>query len=213
MNYSERQEHWEWCRQFIDREAIYRANEKHPKIPSKKPGGFYQWQIYLRRATFNAEFAHRLGLLFWEHFQSKYETQPFQICACIPSGPPIGMAIQNYAFDLGIPVNLFFARREAKRFGTDSWFEGRGLGGVPVVIVDDVAASTEYMKLASARIQLKLGLSLHQNYFTIINKVGEAVDKNSQHTENYLDNDLVSLFTMNNFNLSPKEYQWTGVVR
>jgi hypothetical protein len=55
LTYAQRQAHWEWCRDYIDREAIYRAADTHPPIPSKKPGGTYVWQFYLRRATFNAE--------------------------------------------------------------------------------------------------------------------------------------------------------------
>jgi hypothetical protein len=69
LTYSQRQHHWEWCREFIDREVIYRAGERegggtYPQIPGKATGSSYVWQFYLRRATFHPEFAHRLGLLF-----------------------------------------------------------------------------------------------------------------------------------------------------
>jgi hypothetical protein len=47
------QEHWNWCREYIDRQAMYRVDENHPPIPSKKPGGTYARQFYLRRATFS----------------------------------------------------------------------------------------------------------------------------------------------------------------
>jgi hypothetical protein len=59
----------------------------------------------LRRATYNAEFAHRLGLLFWDHFLPVYQQQPVQVCACEPSGPPIGAAIQTAAQDCPRPVH------------------------------------------------------------------------------------------------------------
>jgi hypothetical protein len=52
LTYAERQKQWNWCREFIDREAIYRADEIHPLIPGKF-GGHYGWQFYLRRATLN----------------------------------------------------------------------------------------------------------------------------------------------------------------
>lgn len=220
LSYKERQQHWEWCREYLDREGFYRVDAKHPPIPGKA-GGQYHWQGYLRRATYNPEFAHRLGLLFWDHFKPVFECQPFQLCACAPSGPPIGMIVSTSARRLGIPINVFVARRTPKEFGVDNWFDGIIKPELSVMLVDDVAASTNHMRLASARIKLKLKLSLHRNYFTITNKVGGRFNKNAQHTENYLDNELISLFTMNNFCLHAQEFKerygceqkWTGLIR
>jgi orotate phosphoribosyltransferase len=221
LSYEERQQHWNWCREYIDRECIYRVDTDHPPIPSKAPGGTYVWQFYLRRATFNPEFARRLGLLFWDHFLPIYQQHPFQICACEPSGPPIGSAIQAHASRLGIPLNLFVVRRSHKTFGTDNWFDGRALAQVPVLIVDDIAASSPFMLNASVRIQVKLKLPLHRNYFTIVNKVGRGFSKQAQHTENYLDGQLIALFTMNNFCRDVEQFKdrygrgpkWSGIVK
>lgn len=219
VTYAERQAHWEWCREYIDRECIYRADEKHPPIPSIVPGERYVWQMYLRRATFHPDFAYKLGVLFWDHFLPVYEQQRFQIAACIPSGPPIGMAISSLAHILHLPpLTVFVVRREAKSYGTDNWFEGWVDPDLPVMLVDDAAASTNHMVLASARIQLRLKLPLHRNYFAVVNKVGAGFGKEYQHTENYLDNELVTLFTMNNFAKTAAEYreaygcnpEWTG---
>ena len=220
LTYAQRKECWEWCRKFIDDEAIYRIDDKHPPIPGKA-GGTYVWQFYLRRATMNPEFAYRLGVLFWDHFLPIFDTQAFQICAVQPSGCPIGMAIVAAAGRLKIPLNMFLARREPKTIGPLQWFDGRVLSKVPVLMVDDAAGSTEYMRVASTKVQFFLGLPLHRNYFTLMNKVGMYVPKTAQHTENYLDNELVSFFMLNNFSLSVEAYkenhgkvpQWTGIVR
>lgn len=221
LSYKERQEIWEWCREFFDREAIYRTDPTHPVIEARKKGDTYVWQVYSRRATLNQKFAQYLGLLFWDHFASIYEKQPFQVCACDPSGVPIGVAISNVAHRLGIPLNVFIARRYFKAMGTDNWFDGVALPGIPVLLVDDAAASAEFLKLASARVQVKLKLPLHRNYFAFVNKVGSKFNKSAQHTENYLDNELVSFFTMNNFCLNAREFEdkygvkngWTGLVK
>lgn len=220
LSYAERQKHWEWCREFIDKEVIYRADENHPVIPGKAPGSTYVWQFYMRRATYNPTFAHKLGLLFWDHFLPTYHKQPFQVCACEPSGPPIGAAIQEIATRLRLPLNVFYARREPKSFGFDNWFDGV-VTDLPVLLVDDVAASAPHMLLASARIQTKLRIPLHRNYFAIINKVGRGVNKHNQHTGSYLDGELVTLFTINNFCQTPRRFinkygrppSWSGVVR
>jgi hypothetical protein len=125
LGYATRQAHWEWCREYIDRQCIWRTDSDNPPIPSKAPGGTYVWQFYLRRATFNSEFARRIGLLFWDRFLPIFNQRPFQIGACQPSGPPIAVAIQTAATQLGITVNAFLIRREPKSFGTDNWFDGR----------------------------------------------------------------------------------------
>src|SRR5260221_20905 len=51
------------------------------------------------------------------------------------------------------------------------------------LLVDDLAASTNHLLLASARVQQKLGLPLYRSYFVIVNKVGRCFDKAAQHTE------------------------------
>jgi len=201
--------------------VIYRVDETHPPIPSKKPGGTYHWQLYSRRATLNPFFAFRLGLLFWDHFLPIYRKQPFQVCACDPSGPPIACAISARATQLRIPLNVFVARREPKSFGTDNWFDGHAMRSLPVLMVDDAAGSAPFLQAGSIRVQQKLGLPLHRNYFVLVNKVGRGFSKEAQHTENYLDNELVALFTMNNFCRSAAEFEeryghkpnWTGLVR
>ena len=220
LTYAERQKYWEWCRQHIDREGIYRVDETHPPIPGAAPGSTYVWQVYSRRNTLNPAFARALGFLFWDHFLPVYRQQPFQVCACHPSGPPIGMAISAIGRQLGIRVNLFLARREPKSFGIDNWFDGH-VNKLPVLLVDDAASSAPFLRLAASRIRSKLGLPLHKNYFTTVNKIGRNFAKDSQHTEGLLDNELVSLYTMNNFCKTVAEFKdryghapaWTGLVK
>src|SRR5947208_954085 len=105
LSYQERMDHWQWCRSYIDHECIWRANEQCPSIPGKAPGSTYIWQFYLRRATFNAQFSRRLGLLFWDRFLPVFQQAPFQVGACCPSGPPIATAIQAAGAKLGLNVN------------------------------------------------------------------------------------------------------------
>lgn len=218
MTYEERAEMLEWCRVFIDKECMYRIDENHPPIPSKAGGITHGWQLYMRRATMDAEFSARIGLLFWDRFQVEFERQPFQICSCLPSGPPIGMAIQAAATKLGITINHMMVRREPKT-GLDNWLDGVALK-MPIMLMDDVAASTNHIRLASARVQMKLHLPLHTHYFAIINKVGARMNKNSSHTENYINGELVTLFTMDSFCGTSAQFKvrygcapkWTGYV-
>jgi hypothetical protein len=220
LSYSKREELWRWCREFIDSEAIYRVDATHPMLPGKNPKGRYTFQFYLRRASYNANFAQAVGLLFWDHFLPLYEKQAFQICAPEPSGPPIAAAIQGVASMLNLRLNVFTARREPKAYGLDNWFNGRTLD-LPVLMVEDIAASAPYLLRAATRVQQKLGLPLHRNYFTLVNKVGRGFRKENQHTENYLDGELVALFTFNNFSKDAEDYiwkhgrrqQWTGLIR
>ena len=220
LTYDRRQALWELCRDFIDREAIYRVDETHPMLPGKNPKGKYTFQFYLRRATFDPKFARALGLLFWDHFAAEHKAHPFQICTPEPSGPPIGAAIQAVANMLGIKVNVFSARRESKAYGLDNWFNGKVLPGVPVLMVEDIAASAPFLLRAAIRVQQKLGLPLHASYFAVVNKVGRGFRKENQHTENYLDGQLIALFTFNNFSPDAVDFalkyghkqNWAGMV-
>jgi hypothetical protein len=210
LSYAQRQKYWEECRELIDREALYRAGPRegggeHPRLDGKA-GGKTIWQFYLRRAMYNPDFAHRIGLLFWDHFAPVFLQQPFQVCACHPSGVPIGMAIQDAATQLKIPLNLFLVRRQAKHFGIDNWFDGQ-VNKLPVLMVDDLAASAPFLRVGSARVQAKLNLPLHRNYFVIIHKVGRSFLKKNQHTENMLDNELVALYTVNNIAKTAEEFK------
>lgn len=221
LTYSERAAHWEWCREYIDREAIYRVDADHPPLVPMDGKSKYTLGYYLRRATLNAEFAHRLGLLFWDQFADKYKQQPFQIAAPEPGGPSIACAIQATATRLGVPLNVFGVRREAKAFGIDNWMDGRVVPGLPVVVVDDIAASAPFALRASIRIRQKLGLELHSHWFTVVNKVGPGIRQVNSHTRNYLDGQLVSLFHHGNFCRDAADYAirhgkrqcWTGIVK
>ena len=103
---------------------------------------------------------------------------------------------------------MFQARREPKSFGLDNWFNGKVLPEVPVLMVEDIAASAPFLLRASVRVQQKLKLPLHRNYFTIVNKVGPGFRKENQHTENYLDGQLIALFTFNNFAKNAEDFAW-----
>jgi hypothetical protein len=182
-----------------------------------KAGGTYSWQFYLRRATFDPEFSHKLGLLFWDEFAHEWHREPFQLCGCYPSGAPIIASILNTA---PVPIRAFLVRRTPK-YGMDTWFDGFP-GPEPVLMVDDVAASTEFLRHGAARVQAKLGLKLAYKYFTILNKVGTFEQKN-QHTSNYIAPLLVAFFTVNDFTLGGCKFRqlhggdaavtWKGLIR
>jgi len=220
LSYDDRSKLRENLRRAIEIDAIYRADRSHPRIPGKAPGTTYVWQFYLRRITLQPIFARAIGLLFWDRFLEEFQRQSFQVCACSPSGVPIGCGIAKVARELKLPLTMFFARREPK-FGLDRWFDGPAPQMSPVLLVDDVAASAPFLAAAATRIQQKLEIPLHANYFTVINKVGRNVPMAAQHTDSYLDGELVSLFTLNNFALMSAQFAavhgrdpaWSGLVR
>ena len=123
LTHAQRQAHWNWCREFIDREVIYRADDTHPEIPGKA-GGTYVWQFYLRRATFNPNSpTHRLAVL--GSVRSRLPQQPFQVCASEPSAPPIAAAIRPRHRPEDPAQRVPCPPREPKSFGFDNWFDGK----------------------------------------------------------------------------------------
>ena len=221
LTYDQRQQFWEWCREFIDREAIYRVDDTHPMLPGKNPKGKLYFPVLSAPRHLQPTFCPcaRPAVLGPLRRAASTSTRSRFARPSRParrSAPPSRQRRQV----LGIPVNVFQARREPKGFGLDNWFNGRVLPGLPVLMVEDIAASAPFLLRAAIRVQQKLKLPLHRNYFTIVNKVGLGFKKENQHTENYLDGELVALFTFNNFCKHAEEFawkhghkqNWTGIV-
>lgn len=183
----------EWCRKHIDDNSIWRSTIGET-IPAKD-GGRYFWQFYLRKSLFDPEFAFKIGELFYEQL-SGFD---FQIGSCETAGVPVGVAIQNAFFRRGENINHFSIRKEQKSYGLMNWTEGKLKKGVPVLLVDDLAGSQATLKVAESLIQhLKLPLLGH--YATLVDKTINC------HKESYLDRKLISLYNLNEFCLTRREY-------
>ena len=192
----------EWCRQFINENALYRVAPWEKPITAKLPGGHYHWQFYTRRATHNAIFSHLVGAMFWLLFADEYKNTPFQIGGCESAGESIACAITSASVDIGINVNMFTIKKERKAYGLYNWTEGIIDPDLPVLLVDDVAASQNTL-LQNKYLLERSGYKIYDKYFCILDKRGE---KCPGHPENLLDLTLVALFTTDNFDLSWNDY-------
>lgn len=159
-------EHLEWCRTFIDKECILRC-PTDKKLLIGPDGSLNSWQFYLPIGTLNQEFSYRIGLLFWDYFAEKYKKQPFQICGCESGGVPLITTFLSVAWALGIEVNGFMVKKEAKKYGLKNWYEGTVLEDLPVLMIDDVTASKKTLTDQATRLHND-GLKLYNEAFCIV---------------------------------------------
>jgi hypothetical protein len=151
LGYERRQELWEWCRDYIDREAIYRVDETHPMLPGKNPKGRYTFQFYLRRATFNPEFAHKGQTAVLGRIRGNIPKSSVQICTPEPSG--------RRSAPLSRPTPCSASRSTCSRLSArpslrpGQLVQRQVLPGVPVLMVEDIAASALFKLRAAVQVQ------------------------------------------------------------
>jgi orotate phosphoribosyltransferase len=191
---------WNYCRDFIEHSGIYRC-KPGDNLPAKNPTKRYTWQFYLRRCLFDAKFANAIGTLLWERIADK---EPFQLGACEAAGVPVATAIQVLAFQNGREIPIISIKKERKAYGLLNWTEGPLNTSLPVLLVDDLAASQQTLKKA-AQLILDNKLKLHKNYICIVDKRGPNCEG---HSDAYIPNlELISLFNTGDFSLGWYEYR------
>lgn len=191
----------EKCRQLINDYGIWRKNPHFNGIMAKSGDYRYTWQFYLRRVLYNSFFSNSIGEMFWFDFGEKFRQQPFQIGACEAAGVPMGCAIQNVAYNLGIDVNLFTIKQEAKKYGLRNFTEGPIIKDLPVVLVDDLAGSQNTL-LKSHKLLVQHRIPIHEFYCCIVDKAGDKVRPHLV----YLPNKLKAIYTADDFDLSWEDY-------
>ncbi len=166
LNEEDRSEHLEWCRAFLEHHCIFRSPPGSGGLLISGNGVLNTWQFYVQVATLNQEFAHRIGLLFWDLFGEKFKCEPFQICGCESGGVPLITALQYGARELGEEVNVFAVKKEQKEYGLKNWCEGIILENVPVMLVDDVVGQAGTLTTQANRLS-QFGLTLCPEVFAI----------------------------------------------
>ncbi len=160
------QEHWTWCREFIDDHCIFRSPPGTGLLISKY-GHIKTWQVYMQTAVLDQEFAQRVSWLFWHIFAPLFKKQPFQLCGCESGASPLVCSLQRTALAAGVAVNVFSIKKEAKTYGIKNWCEGGILKDVPVLMVDDVVAMQQTIRTQAKRIAELTKLPLYHKAFSI----------------------------------------------
>lgn len=196
----------QYCQELIEHRGIYRCPPGE-KLPGKHPGMTYTWQFYLRRCLYDAKFAYCVGRLFWEKFQGEVGT--FQLGACEDAGVPVATAIQSVAFCvLGKQVPIISFKKQPKAYGLLNLTEGPVDLSLPVLLVDDIAASRLTLDLNRGKAENR-GFVIYPKYFTVVDKMStvptaeERVYRKSQLQQQ----ELVALFNLDDFHL-----RWTDYV-
>lgn len=178
---------WEYLQQQIEHNGIYRC-PPDTHIPAKAPNSVYTWQFYLRRVMYDPKFI----LVAAEQILDKVNLLNKQIGACEDAGVPLACAMSMLS---GAP--MMSIKKSRKAYGLLNFTEGM-ITGDPVVLVDDLAGSAGTLRSAQSLLKT-FKIPMADQYVTLINK--------TQGTHNtYLDAELVSLFTCEDFAMSWEEY-------
>jgi len=180
-------EKWEYLQQEIEHNGIYR-NKPGRYIPGKAPNTRYSWQFYLRRCMFDPLFVLTAAELMIE----KLDLDNVQLGACEDAGVPLACAISHLT---AIPVVSI--KKARKVYGLLNFTEGP-ITGKPILLVDDLAGSQNTLRQAE-KLLTAFKLPVAKQYATLINK--------TQGTHpTYLDKELISLFTCEDFAMNWDEY-------
>ena len=178
---------WEYLQQQIEHNGIYRCSPG-TSIPSKAPNSVYTWQFYLRRVMYDPKFI----LIAAEQVLDKVNLLNKQIGACEDAGVPLACAMSMLT---GTP--MMSIKKSRKAYGLLNFTEGT-ITGDPVVLVDDLAGSAGTLRSAQQLLKT-FKIPMADQYVTLINKTQGTHDT-------YLDAELVSLFTCEDFAMSWEEY-------
>jgi orotate phosphoribosyltransferase len=181
---------YEYLRNEIEHNGVYRVAPTGRKLPGKAPAMQYTWQFYLRRCMFDPKFVFTAAELLVD----KLPDRDVQICACEDAGVPLGLAMATI---LGTP--MLSMKKSRKVYGLLNFTEGKATGR-PILLVDDLAGSQNTLK-GAARALEAFGLPIAGQYVALINKT------QGTHAENYVkQKELISLFTCDDFAMSWKAY-------
>ena len=179
---------WEYLQQHIEHHGIYRCRPG-TSIPAKAPNNVYTWQFYLRRCMYDPKFI----LTAAELILDKVNLLNTQLGACEDAGVPLASAISMLT---GTP--MMSIKKSRKAYGLLNFTEGM-ITGDPVILVDDLAGSAATLRSAQKLLKA-FNIPLAGQYITLINKTQGTHDT-------YLDAELVSLFTCEDFAMSWEDYE------
>ena len=180
---------FEKCRDFIEHNGIYRCKPGE-FIVGKAPLTKYTWQIYLRRCLYDPTFMNDITTLILDKLD--LSDRNVQFGACEDAGVALAISLS-----LRTNISMFSIKKERKSYGLLNFTEGI-IKNKPVILVDDIAGSQQTFRNAKALLT-KCQLPLAKQYVAVINKTLNTHDA-------YIDRELVSIYTCDDFAMSWTEY-------
>ena len=186
---------WQEVKDYINEVCIERQ-----LMPSKKPGEFYTWMFYLRRATYNYRIMEKISKMFIYKFERLDSDFNFQLAGLETAATPIVCSIPYTAEKYNLDINSFMVRKTRREYGLKNIFEGL-VNNKPAVMIDDLSNSSYSLKNCFSKL-LTEGIPVADKAFVIVSKTNRlelyAADK-------FLPIpglEIISLYTLNDFGLA-----------
>jgi orotate phosphoribosyltransferase len=129
----------QWCRRYIVEHCIERSLPGRPIMG--RQGQQQAWQLFLRRALYDAEFTLKASGLLLELIWRELGDREWQLAGMESGAVPLLVALSTAAFASGERLNVFSVRKEPKRYGIFNALEGSPQPDVVTVLVDDFTHS------------------------------------------------------------------------
>jgi orotate phosphoribosyltransferase len=135
-----------WCKQFLIDNCVERSRPDRPIISST--GQRNSWQLFPRRALYDARFSLEAGRRLYELIQLRLgNTEGWQLAGMESGAVPLLVAIGQEYQRQGRALNVFSVRKERKSYGIFNRFEGNPRRELVTVLVDDAVKTGRSVRL------------------------------------------------------------------
>jgi len=196
---------WEWCRNYIDKNCIWRASDSVPHLSSKDPNKNVTAQFYLGRGLYNVNFVSAISQLLLHNIIEEYKSFDFQIAGLETGSTPLLTSIPLIAKVYGIEINAFSIKKLKKPYGLFNQIEGL-TSDKPVLLIDDICSTTTSLRSAfDTLVHHNCPKILDTPFVVVIDKTEADKAKTASDNHNLLPPhmNVGSLFAFEDFNLSP----------
>lgn len=158
-------ENAEWCRRYIVGHCIERSSPARPITGLN--GKRNAWQLFLRRALYDAQFVQKAGALMCDTMQSEFAGSEYQIAGMESGAVPLLIVLGQEFLKRGLPINVFSVRKEPKPYGIHNQIEGAPQPGKQTILVDDFVHSGAALEKCRKVLRAE-GVSLLNHSFCLV---------------------------------------------
>ena len=173
-----------YARDFINDNCIYRETRaskrllrKGATLGSDNPRDYNTWLFNIRAALYDPKFMNAVCQHFSKTFHEEYQLAGLEHASTA--------IITSLVLEFKLPA--FSIRKDQKKYGTRTWFEGRWNPSLPTVLIDDLVSAEQKTMIHGTQVLKAHGFDDPKMY-CIINL--EPNNKN-----------VYSMFTLNDFDL------------
>lgn len=197
---------WEWCRSYIDKNCIWRANKHLLRVPGKEKDTWDTSQFYLKRGLFCPDFSSAISQLMLHRIGIEYGSYEFQIAGVETGSTPLLISIPLIAKVYGLDINAFSIRKSQRAYGLYEHLEGQ-TNDKPVLLLDDLCLSTQSLRKGfDVLVQTGCPKILDTPFVMVVDnkevEVSKSIADEKEHLPPHMN--VIGIYNMDDFDLPPE---------